>query len=99
MFVTLAPGLLTLTLPDGLNQTTQLSNVTDVTAELIPRSIYGADTATQVTTTFDYKVRLHLVDNRFFDILMGQQTGDGVLWVNTLAGANIAVADIQAQMP
>lgn len=58
----------------------------------------GISTQLQSVITNDYAIRLHFNDNRFLDLLCGQQTGDGVLWVNTLAGANIGRAAIVAQM-
>ena len=99
MLIALASGTLTATLPDGTTQTINLANVVDVTAEINPKFIYGADTPSQVTKTDNYFVRLHFNDNRFFDLRMGAQTGDGVLWVNTLAGANLCVTAIRGAMP
>lgn len=85
---------MTMTLPDGTDQTVNLSTVVDVTAEIAPQFIYGADTASQVTRTNNYFVRLHFNDNRFLDLRMGEQTGAGSGWTNDESGANQAVADI-----
>jgi hypothetical protein len=52
-----------------------------------------------VTTTYNFVVQLNLADNRMEQLEMGKQTGAGVTWVNTQAGANIAVAAIQAAIP
>ena len=98
MFIALATGIMTLTLPDGTTQTVNLGTVVDVTAEIAPQFIYGADTPSQVTRTNNYFVRLHFNDNRFLDLQMGKQTGAGSLWMNTLAGANIAVTDITGNL-
>jgi hypothetical protein len=58
----------------------------------------GISTQLQSQQVDQYFVRLHFNDNRWLDLLCGEQTGDGVLWVNTLAGANIGRAAIVAQM-
>ena len=52
-----------------------------------------------VTTTYNFVVQLNLSDNRIEQLEMGKQTGSGSTWVNTQAGANIAVAAIQAAIP
>jgi hypothetical protein len=67
----------------------------DVCAERGFQNIYGAATPSQVTTTDKYYVRIHLKDNRFLDIRMGEVTNQGT-WVNTLVGVNAAVAAIDA---
>jgi hypothetical protein len=52
-----------------------------------------------VTTTYNFVVQLNMSDNRIEQLEMGKQTGSGSTWVNTQAGANIAVAAIQAAIP
>lgn len=99
MLIALTSGLMTLTLSDGSTQVVNLSNVVDVTAEVQPNKIYGADNATQTTDVPQWFVRLHMNDNRWLDLLMGQQTGDGSGWANSQSGANTAVAAIAAVMP
>lgn len=92
---------MTMTKSNGLDQVVNLSNVVDIVAGVAPEYIYGADTDglvpdNQLTKTDQYIVKMHMVDNREVTLYMGQQTGDGALWVNTLVGANLAVADIEA---
>jgi len=99
MLIALATGKITLTLTDGSTQVVSLENAVDVTAEVQPNKYWGADNATQTTDVPQYFVRIHFNDNRFLDLLMGQQTGDGSTWANTLVGANAAVAAISAVIP
>lgn len=85
-----------MTKSDGLDQIVNLANVVDIVAEESFDRIYNTTTGDQFTDTPSYRVRLHMVDNREIFLQMGEQTGDGALWVNTLVGANLAVADIEA---
>ena len=95
MEVTVGTNLLTITLDDGTTQVYPASGMVDVCAERSFQNIYGAATATQVTTTDKYFVRIHLKDNRWLDIDMGTVTNQAG-WLNTLVGVNAAVADIDA---
>lgn len=56
----------------------------------------GISTQLQSEVVNEYFIRLHFNDNRWLDLQCGTLTGDGATWVNTLAGANIGVADILA---
>lgn len=53
----------------------------------------------QVTTTYDYFVRLNMADGQFQDLAMGEQSGAGAGWANSQTGANTAVGDIENAIP
>ena len=68
---------------------------------MVPEYVAATNTWSpqQVTTTYDFYVRINLSDEREEVLKMGEQTGSGSTWVNTQAGANIAAAAIQAAIP
>lgn len=91
MEVTVASGLITVELSNG-NQTLYPADAIISTSVMNkPVFTYGANTDSQVTRTDQWFVRAKLKDNTAVDFLMGKITNEAT-WVNTQAGANIALA-------
>ena len=93
MDVTVTPTSVVITKEDGTVLSILLLNIVDAVNVSYPSYVASATDPTQLIRTFNYKVLLHLVDNRVEQIDMGT-VGDQPTWTNTLSGGNQAVIDI-----
>ena len=93
MDVTVTSTSVVITKEDGTVSSILLLNIVDAVNVSYPSYVASATDPTQLIRTFNYKVLLHLVDNRVEQIDMGT-VGDQPTWTNTLSGGNQAVIDI-----
>ena len=100
MNITLTSGLISYTNNDGTTSTINTINVVQTIVLIEHNYSAGAATARPLEVnkpviTPSYKVRVELVNGNYLDIDMASVANQAT-WVNTLAGANIAVTDITA---
>lgn len=100
MQITLTSGLLSYTNTDGSTGSINLNN--EVDAQIVNGFTIsaGANTTGPLMVSKPivnpyWIVRIHLVDQRYLDIYMGGVSNQAT-WVNTQAGANLAIAAIVA---